>query len=65
VIHFINSEQRDTSYDIRAIDGSAISTGDITIVRGLADPNDYAKGYDYLINPGDGYEVPIITEWQR
>jgi hypothetical protein len=65
VIHFIGDEARDTSYDIRAIVDSGISTGDITLIGGFADPRDFSAGYHYLVDPGDSYEVPVITEWNR
>ena len=60
-IHFINALALDTSYDIRSVTAEGISTGDITIVRGLADPADLSAGHTYLVNPGDEYVVPVVA----
>ena len=60
-IHFINSLPLDTSYDIRAVTADGISTGDITIVQGMADSTDPSAGYSYLVNPGDEYVVPVVV----
>ena len=60
-IHFINNLPMDTSYRIAAVTNNGVSTGDITIVRGLRDGADLASGYTYLVNPGDEYVVPTIA----
>ena len=60
-IHFINSLPLDTSYDIRAVTADGISTGDITIVQGMADSTDPSAGYSYPVNPGDEYVVPVVV----
>ncbi|MCE2440257.1 MAG: hypothetical protein J4F39_12620, partial [Candidatus Latescibacteria bacterium] len=60
-IHFINNLPMDTSYRIAAVTHNGVSTGDITIVRGLRDGADLASGYTYLVNPGDEYVVPTIV----
>ena len=60
-IHFINGLPMDTSYKIRAVTAEGISTGDITIVRGLKEGTDLASGHTYLVNPGDEYVVPVIA----
>lgn len=60
-IHFLNDQPLDTSYDVKSVDGATISTGDITIIGGFNDVNDYASGYRYLVNPGDGYFVPNVV----
>jgi len=61
VIHFQNDLPLDTSYDIKAITADGISTGDITIIRSFKDNADFAAGYNYLVNPGDRYAVPIVV----
>ncbi len=60
-IHFINDLPMDTSYRIAAVTNGGVSTGDITIVRGLREGTDLAGGYTYLVNPGDEYIVPSIA----
>ena len=60
-IHFVNTLPTDTSYTIRAVTADGISTGDITIVRGLKDRSDFSAGYTYLVNPGDEYVVPLVV----
>ena len=57
-IHFKNDLPLDTSYDIKAVGDGWISTGDITIVAGFSDPQDFNSGYKYLVNVGDEYIVP-------
>jgi hypothetical protein len=57
-IHFMNELQMDTSYEIKAVIEDGISTGDITIVRGLTDDG---KGDTYLVNEGDRYTIPTVT----
>jgi hypothetical protein len=64
-IHFLNSLPEDTSYEIKGIQGNAISTGDITLIAGFKDPKDFGAGYKYLVNPGDGYVLPCITQLNR
>ncbi len=58
VIHFQNAQPQDTSYDIKAIDGDSISTGDITLIAGFKDQKDFGAGYTFLVNVGDRYVVP-------
>ena len=58
VIHFRNDLPLDTSYDIKALTGDKISTGDITIIRCFKDNENFDAGYEYLANPGDSYIVP-------
>ena len=60
-IHFMNDLPMDTSYRIAAVTKNGVSTGDITIVRGLREGTDLASGYTYLVNPGDEYVVPTIA----
>ena len=60
-IHFMNDLPMDTSYRIAAVTTGGVSTGDITIVRGLREGTDLGSGYTYLVNPGDEYVVPTIT----
>ncbi len=57
-IHFSNELPPDTSFRIERVTPDGISTGDITIIRGFADPADYGAGHTYLVNPGDSYTVP-------
>ncbi len=60
-IHFMNDLPMDTSYRIAAVTTGGVSTGDITIVRGLMKGTDLASGYTYLVNPGDDYVLPVIA----
>jgi len=64
-IHFKNELSLDTSYDIKAVGEGWISTGEITIIQGFKDPNDYDAGYNYLVNVGDEYVVPCIVRLDR
>lgn len=64
-IHFDNDIPIDTTYDIRAVTDQGISTGDITIIRGLKDNSNFASGYEYLVNPGDTYCVPCVVGLDR
>ena len=57
----MNDLPMDTSYRIAAVTTRGVSTGDITIVRGLREGTDLASGYTYLVNPGDEYVVPTIA----
>lgn len=65
VIHFGNGLPLDTSFDVKARTDDGISTGDITIVRGFADKKDFDAGYTYLVNPGDGYSLPLTRALDR
>jgi len=65
IIHFKNDLPLDTSYDIKAVGDGWISTGDITIVAGFNDPNNFDSGYKYLVNPGDEYVVPCLSGLNR
>ncbi len=60
-IHFDNALPMDTSYTIKGITPEGISTGDITVIRGLKDLADAAAGYTYLVNEGDTYFVPAVV----
>ena len=57
----MNDLPMDTSYRIAAVTTRGVSTGDITIVRGLMKGAGLPSGYTYLVNPGDEYVVPTIT----
>ncbi|MBD3182141.1 hypothetical protein GF312_07610 [Candidatus Poribacteria bacterium] len=59
VIHFYGNQPMDTSYTIKEIGDGYISTGDITIIKGFWNPEDYTSGYKYLVKPGDDYIIPI------
>lgn len=61
MIHFLNDLPKDTSYRIQAVTAEGISTGDITILGGFKDPNNFASGNHYLVNSGDEYVVPCTT----
>jgi len=65
VIHFHNDLPLDTSYDIKAVTAGGISTGDITIIRGFKNNNDFSAGYEYLVNPADSYSVPCHYSLER
>ena len=57
----MNDLPMDTSYRIAAVTTRGVSTGDITIVRGLMKGTDLPSGYTFLVNPGDEYVVPTIA----
>ncbi|MDP6775881.1 MAG: heparinase II/III family protein, partial [Candidatus Latescibacteria bacterium] len=65
VIHFRNEVPYDTSYDVKAVGDGWISTGRITTIAGFNDPEDFDSGYRYLVNPGDGYAVPVVVRLDR
>lgn len=64
-IHFKSDIPWDTSYDIKAVGDGWISTGDISVVAGFKDPEDFSSDYTYLVNPGDEYVVPNSTGLDR
>jgi len=65
VIHFQNDLPLDTSFDVKALTADGISTGDITIIRGFVDKKNFDAGYTYLVNPGDGYLLPLTRALDR
>ena len=60
-IQFGNALPLDTSYVIREVTPTGISTGDVTIIRGLKDHSDYAAGHTFLVHAGDTYTVPVCV----
>lgn len=58
-----NDGGQDACYEIRQVrrEGgrTVIDLGDITLIRGVKDPNDYAAGYEYNIAPGDEFTIPV------
>ncbi|MDP6059050.1 MAG: hypothetical protein QGH33_09155, partial [Pirellulaceae bacterium] len=64
-IHFENAVPYDTTYDITAVGGEWISTGEITIIAGFKDLTNFKAGYKYLVNPGDRYVLPISVGLDR
>ena len=65
VIHFQNDVPYDTSYDVKAVGDGWISTGGITVVAGFSNPEAFDSGLRYLVNPGDGYVVPVTVGLDR
>jgi len=57
-IHFNNALPLDTSYKIHAIGENWISTGDVTVIAGFKNRQDFAAGHRLLVNPGDQYTLP-------
>ncbi len=57
-IHFWNDLKIDTSYEIKAVTQEGISTGDITVVRGLEADGERTA---YLVNEGDLYTVYAVV----
>ena len=64
-IHFQNDVPWDTTYDIHAVVDGAISTGDLTLIRGFKDRSDFSAGHTFLVNPGDRYSVPLTASLDR
>jgi len=64
-IHFQNDVPLDTTYDIKQVTPEGISTGDITVIWGFQDPDNYDAGYKYLVNVGDKYVVPCCVGLDR
>ncbi len=64
-IHFLNALPQDTSYEVKAVKGDAVSTGDISLILGFKNPKDFAAGYTYLVNAGDRYNVPTVAGVDR
>jgi hypothetical protein len=60
-VHFITDEPVDTSYEIRDLTADGLSTGDITIVKGLHEGTGATAEHTYLVNPGDEYVVPTVA----
>jgi len=61
-IHFVGTQPQDTTYWVRGIDGDAVSTGTTSLILGFEDEKDFTAGYTYLVNPGDSYSLPCVTE---
>lgn len=51
----------DRLFGAKAIQGEAVSTGDLTIIAGFQNPQDFTAGYTYLVNVGDEYVVPCVA----
>ncbi len=62
-IHFLNSLPEDTSYEIKAVRGNVLSTGDITLIQGFKNPQDFAAGYKYFVNPGERWRVAATAQY--
>jgi hypothetical protein len=60
-IHFDNDVPWDTSFDIAGRGPDWVSAGEISLVRGFKVPTDFHSGYQYTINAGDRYEVPVAA----
>jgi len=60
-IHFHNDLPLDTSYKIKGYGDGAVSTGDLTVVRGFKNFNDYDSGHAYLVNRGDEFTIPLVS----
>ncbi|MDH7571319.1 MAG: hypothetical protein QHJ73_17210, partial [Armatimonadota bacterium] len=57
-----NDGRQDAAYTLEGPpQGTRVSVGSITLVRGFVDPGDHAKGYRYNVNPGDAYRVPTFV----
>ena len=61
-IHVATTNDRNGTYricDVQRRDGRmAVCVGDKSLVCGYADPDDFAKGYGYVIEPGAAFEIP-------
>jgi hypothetical protein len=64
-VHFENDIPIDTTYDIKAVAAQGVSTGDITVIWGFKNRQDFTAGYKYLVNPGDRYVVPLSVGLDR
>jgi len=64
-VHFENDIPIDTTYDIKAVTPQGVSTGDITVIWGFKDRQDFAAGYKHLVNPGNRYVVPLSVGLDR
>lgn len=60
---FENDRVQDAAYTLCGVTkvggNTVISTGDSTLVRGYADPKDFAAGYTYNVSPGDAVRIPM------
>jgi hypothetical protein len=64
-IHFAPALPYDTTYPIRAVAGPRVSTGERALIAGFRDLKDFAAGYTFQVNPGDGYVVHALAAWDR
>ncbi|HCU35463.1 MAG TPA: hypothetical protein DGT21_08385 [Armatimonadetes bacterium] len=64
-----NDGRQDACYEIKSVrreDGrSVIDLGDISLIRGVKNPEDYAEGYEYNVAVGDAFTIPGWTWAQR
>jgi hypothetical protein len=64
---FENDKQQDATYTIRRIerrqDTWELSTGDSTLVRGYADPKNFAGDVVCNVRPGDRLRIPLSAQY--
>ncbi|RAV21064.1 heparinase II/III domain-containing protein [Paenibacillus contaminans] len=63
-----NNGKRNAAYEIKsAVKRSETSwelgIGDITLIRGYRNPNDFAEGFVYDVQENDSFTIPIIEEY--
>jgi len=63
LVIFENDKAQDAAYTIRGLtkvgEQYVLSTGDSTLVRGYANPKDFAAGYVYNLAPGNPLRIPL------
>jgi hypothetical protein len=61
------ADSPNTVFEIKGIEAlspgkARIDFGDTSIVRGWKDPNDFTKGYNYLVAEGNLFTIPLSIE---
>lgn len=66
---FENDRAQDAAYTIRRIEKKGanfeISTGDITLIRGYANPEDFSAGFVLNVREGDPLRIPLSVSTQK
>jgi len=60
-----NGAYRIDAVGARAGDRMTLSLGGQTLVRGLSDPQDLASGYEYNVEVGDQFRIPLSSVWSN
>ena len=69
LVVFENDREQDAAYLIRRLGKKGanfeISTGDSTIIRGYAVPEDFAAGYTLNVREGDPLRIPLSVSMKK
>jgi len=69
LVVFQNDREQDAAYTIRRIDKKGanyeISTGDSTLIRGYANPDDFSAGYSLNVEEGQTLRIPLSVSMRK